>query len=155
MCNAEGVSLVLAEQRERQQRAAVDLKHHIDEAQAGLADKAEVHQTRAKQQADMHAREFNALLESGQNPYAVSRTWSLGHMLLDISLTRLHSCKQPVGTKCSCRQWPCYTGQAQCWVHATANLAACSQPADNISCDLTCMRTSASASRRHTQSGLL
>ncbi|KAL0048978.1 hypothetical protein WJX82_003679 [Trebouxia sp. C0006] len=69
----EGVSLVQAQQRERQQRAAVDLKHHIDEAQAGLADKAEVHQTRAKQQADMHAREFNALLESGQNPYAVFR----------------------------------------------------------------------------------
>ncbi|KAA6423269.1 MAG: flagellar associated [Trebouxia sp. A1-2] len=69
----EAVSLVQAQQRERQQRAAVDLKHRIDEAQAGLADKAEVHQTRAQQQADMHAREFNALLESGQNPYAVFR----------------------------------------------------------------------------------
>ncbi len=87
LCNAEGVSLVQAQQRERQQRAAVDLKHHIDEAQAGLADKAEVHQTRAKQQADMHAREFNALLESGQNPYAVSRTFCLSHILFDISLT--------------------------------------------------------------------
>jgi len=87
VCNAEGVSLVQAQQRERQQRAAVDLKHHIDEAQAGLADKAEVHQTRAKQQADMHAREFNALLESGQNSYAVSHTFSLSHIFLDISLT--------------------------------------------------------------------
>ncbi|DBA92223.1 hypothetical protein WJX77_001787 [Trebouxia sp. C0004] len=69
----EGVNLVQAQQRDRQQRAAVDLKHHIDEVQAGLADKAEVHQTRAKQQADMHAEEFNALLESRQNPYAVFR----------------------------------------------------------------------------------
>lgn len=60
------------QQRERQQRAAVDLKHHIDEAMTGIADKAEVHQTRAKQQAEAHAKEFNALLESGQNPYAVS-----------------------------------------------------------------------------------
>lgn len=58
--------------REKEQRAAVDLKHHIDAAQAEVADRAEVHQTRARQQAEMHARDFNALLESGQNPYAVS-----------------------------------------------------------------------------------
>jgi len=87
VCNAEGVGLVQAQQRERQQRAAVDLKHHIDEAQAGLADKAEVHQTRAKQQADMHAREFNALLESGQNPYAVSHTFFLSHMSSSFDVT--------------------------------------------------------------------
>lgn len=74
--------MVQKQQREQQQRAAVDLKHHIDEAQAGLADKAEVHQTRAKQQADMHAKEFDTLLESGQNPYAVSC-----HLLLLLLLT--------------------------------------------------------------------
>ena len=60
-----------SQQRERQQRAAVELKHHIDEAQPGLAAKAEVHQLRAKQQAEMHAKEFNTLLDSGENPYAV------------------------------------------------------------------------------------
>lgn len=68
--------------REKQQRAAVDLKHHIDAAQAGLADKAEIHQTRARQQAGMHAKEFDALLESGQNPYAVrSQLLYCGHLL--------------------------------------------------------------------------
>ncbi|KAL3156946.1 Cilia- and flagella-associated protein 74 [Trebouxia sp. C0009 RCD-2024] len=69
----EAVDTLHKHVRENQQRAAVDLKHHIDAAQAGLADKAEVHQTRAKQQAEMHAKEFNALLESGKNPYAVFR----------------------------------------------------------------------------------
>lgn len=87
MYHAEAVSLVQAQQRERQQRAAVDLKHRIDEAQAGLADKAEVHQTRAQQQADMHAREFNALLESGQNPYAVSHTFFLSHISSSVDLS--------------------------------------------------------------------
>ena len=55
----------------KQQQAAVSLKQHIDEAQAQLALTAEVHQTRAKQQAQMHAQAFNSLLEAGQNPYAV------------------------------------------------------------------------------------
>lgn len=57
---------------DRQQQAAVQLKHHIDEAQADLAQKAEIHQTRAQQRAEMHAKSFNSLLDSGQNPYAVS-----------------------------------------------------------------------------------
>ena len=71
--------MVQSQQRERQQRAAVQLKHHIDEAQAGLAEKAEVHQLRAKQQAEMHAKEFNTLLDSGQNPYAVRLPWALAY----------------------------------------------------------------------------
>ena len=69
---AEGVSKVQQQMREKQQQAAVQLKHHIDKAQAELAQKAEVHQTRAKQRAEMHAKSFNSLLDSGQNPYAVS-----------------------------------------------------------------------------------
>ena len=69
---AEGVSKVQQQVREKQQQAAVQLKHHIDEAQAELAQKAEVHQTRAMQRAEMHAKSFNSLLDSGQNPYAVS-----------------------------------------------------------------------------------
>lgn len=68
---AEAVDSLHKRIREKQQRAAVDLKHHIDAAQAGLAGKAEIHQTRARQQAEMHAQEFDSLLESGQNPYAV------------------------------------------------------------------------------------
>lgn len=56
---------------EKEQQAAVQLKHHIDQAQAELAQKAEIHQTRAKQRAEMHAKSFNSLLDSGQNPYAV------------------------------------------------------------------------------------
>jgi len=134
VCNAEGVGLVQAQQRERQQRAAVDLKHHIDEAQAGLADKAEVHQTRAKQQADMHAREFNALLETGQNPYAVSRTTSLSHIFLDIGLTFLQSVAMSHQTGA---------------MLGACHLAACSQPAYKTFCILTCIRTSASALHRH------
>ena len=69
---AEAVESLHKQIREKQQRAAVDLKHHIDAAQAGLTDKAEIYQTRAKQRAEMHAKEFDSLLESGQNPYAVS-----------------------------------------------------------------------------------
>lgn len=68
---AEAVDSFQRQIREKQQRAAVDLKHHIDAAQAELADKAEIHQTRARQQAEMHAKEFDSLLQSGQNPYAV------------------------------------------------------------------------------------
>lgn len=69
---AEAVDSLHRQIREKQQRAAVDLKHHIDAAQAELADKAEIHQTRARQQNEMHAKEFDSLLQSGQNPYAVS-----------------------------------------------------------------------------------
>lgn len=72
--SAEGVSKVRQQARERQQQAAVQLKHHIDQAQTDLAQKAEVHQTRAKQRAEMHAKSFNSLLDSGQNPYAVRLT---------------------------------------------------------------------------------
>lgn len=68
---AEAMDSLHRQIREKQQRAAVDLKHHIDAAQAELADKAEIHQTRARQQAEMHAKEFDSLLQSGQNPYAV------------------------------------------------------------------------------------
>ena len=71
MLCAEAVEALHQQVRAKEQRAAVDLKHHIDAAQAALADKAEIHQTRAKQQAETHAKSFNALLESGQNPYAV------------------------------------------------------------------------------------
>lgn len=79
------MSLLQKQQRERQQRAAVDLKQHIDEARAEVADKAEVHQTRARQQAEMHAKDFDALLESGQNPYAVGVT-SLCCIIKEIAL---------------------------------------------------------------------
>lgn len=82
VCDAEGVSTLQRLQRERQQRAAVDLKHHIDEAQAGLAEKAEVHQLRTKQRAEMHAADFDALLEAGQNPYAVSCKPPATHVVL-------------------------------------------------------------------------
>lgn len=92
---AEAVDTLHKQVREKQQRAAVGLKHHIDAAQAGLADKAEVHQTRARQQAEMHAKEFDALLQSGQNPYAVGSqrpSSACPHLLVLIALTHLPHC---------------------------------------------------------------
>ena len=102
--------------REKQQRAAVDLKHHIDAAQAGLGDKAEVHQTRAKQQAEMHAKEFNALLESGKNPYAVgsyrlSQGVARAYLLLLIALHCPSAVpQQTFVNECTlCKQHPAYS----------------------------------------------
>lgn len=129
--HAEGVRRVQQQTQDKQQQAAVSLKQHIDEAQAALALKAEVHQTRAKQQAEMHAQAFSSLLEAGQNPYAVRPSSSFYDQLVSSQHTSVYS----VGVNSTCK------GQMCTRPEPSTGRNACSLLSRNLMQQLHCVPT--------------